>query len=422
MPDMAEPAGSQGEELLNLRNYVTQLTQRHNGFVQDVTKEFFSTSEWLKQFQVTAGEHERKLSVTESLLGTHDQRIQSNDVWLKSVCKDMADNFKLLMEKADAARAEVDSKLLRVDQYIDTNLTIRVEDLENKAAGLIKEAMAEVLHEDVGLTLVKESVVTCLNQELAPRLVSLTAEAAEHASGQLLSRVVALEVNAEGVMSDLKALGVGFEGIRGEGAQVADKVMSLVKATAETAEKLQEVAKGVSNKGAIGTGGDPWQAGYGTGLTAGPKSYSLSPEPGAAGCGPFSVAAGNRVHGGGGAQALQDGWNTGQNRPLVSPPGLKGEDFGRITMASKLFEEKTALAKNYQYDGVPLNNGHEWRSDVFDYFISKCPAAGPWLRWAEEKGSAEISGDDVSRTLQDGELMTDDLNPLVLSHHVWAFL
>ena len=77
------------------------------------------------------------------------------------------------------------------------------------------------------------------------------------------------------------------------------------------------------------------------------------------------------------------------------PPGLEGEDFGKITLSSKLFEEKTAKEKAFQYDGNPERGGPAWRSDTFDYFVSKCPAAGPWLAWAEAHGAVEITGTEL---------------------------
>ena len=39
------------------------------------------------------------------------------------------------------------------------------------------------------------------------------------------------------------------------------------------------------------------------------------------------------------------------------PPGLEGEDFGKIALSSKLFEEKTAKEKAFQYDGNPERGG-----------------------------------------------------------------
>ena len=61
-----------------------------------------------------------------------------------------------------------------------------------------------------------------------------------------------------------------------------------------------------------------------------------------------------------------------------------GEALDKITLTTKLFEEKTARETCYRYDGNADRRGPAWRSDVFDYFVSKLPAAGPWLRWAEQ--------------------------------------
>ena len=82
-------------------------------------------------------------------------------------------------------------------------------------------------------------------------------------------------------------------------------------------------------------------------------------------------------------------------------------------MSTKLFEEKTAREKSYQYDGSADRSGPTWRSAVFDYFISKLPASGPWLKWAEQH-PGEITSEVLAATKQSNALMTDDLEPLVL--------
>ena len=35
------------------------------------------------------------------------------------------------------------------------------------------------------------------------------------------------------------------------------------------------------------------------------------------------------------------------------PPGLHGDELGKITLSTRLFEEKTAREKTYQYNGLP---------------------------------------------------------------------
>ncbi len=88
-------------------------------------------------------------------------------------------------------------------------------------------------------------------------------------------------------------------------------------------------------------------------------------------------------------------------------------------MTSRVFVEKTAKEPLFQYDGV--NRGATWRSDVFDYFISKRLDGMPWLEWAEKKGAVEITKEAIDAKKLGGGLMTE-LNPHVFSHHVWGFL
>ena len=90
-----------------------------------------------------------------------------------------------------------------------------------------------------------------------------------------------------------------------------------------------------------------------------------------------------------------------------------------MTTLTRLFEEKTAREAQYSYDGS--SKGSTWRSDVFDYFISKCPDAEPWLTWVENHGAAKVDDSAMSAMALGGELMTE-ISPQVLSHHVWGFL
>ncbi len=65
---------------------------------------------------------------------------------------------------------------------------------------------------------------------------------------------------------------------------------------------------------------------------------------------------------------------------------MGGHQFGggfAVTMASKLFEEKTAMADACKYDGNAEGRGASWRTDVLNYFVSRCPDVEPWLVWAE---------------------------------------
>ena len=87
-------------------------------------------------------------------------------------------------------------------------------------------------------------------------------------------------------------------------------------------------------------------------------------------------------------------------------------------METRFFDEKTANEAKYAYDGA--SNGGTWRSDVWDYVVSKYPSAEPWLKWAEQQGAVEITRESLAATAMSGELMTE-VNPFVLSHHLWGF-
>ena len=87
-------------------------------------------------------------------------------------------------------------------------------------------------------------------------------------------------------------------------------------------------------------------------------------------------------------------------------------------MMTRLFEENTAKDKNFQYDGG--DKGASWRSDTFDYFISRCPDAQPWLGWAERKGAVEITPGMMDEEKRNGHESMTELCPHVLSHHVWG--
>ena len=75
-------------------------------------------------------------------------------------------------------------------------------------------------------------------------------------------------------------------------------------------------------------------------------------------------------------------------------------------MTSKVFEEKTARDKAMAYDGNP-NHGAPWRSDVYDYFVSKWPDCEPWLRWAEEQGATVITPESIDSHKRSGQAMTE---------------
>jgi len=86
---------------------------------------------------------------------------------------------------------------------------------------------------------------------------------------------------------------------------------------------------------------------------------------------------------------------------------------------TKLFDEKVAKDARFSYDG--LAKGATWRSDIYDYFISKCPDGEPWLAWAEHQGATAITSEMIVEASSSGRLMTE-VNAYIFSHHVWGFL
>ena len=88
-------------------------------------------------------------------------------------------------------------------------------------------------------------------------------------------------------------------------------------------------------------------------------------------------------------------------------------------MTTKVFEEKTARDKAMAYDGN-AELGATWRSDVYDYFVSKWPDCEPWLRWSEDQGAAPITPELIDEHQRSGQAMTE-IDPYVFNHHVWGF-
>ena len=89
-------------------------------------------------------------------------------------------------------------------------------------------------------------------------------------------------------------------------------------------------------------------------------------------------------------------------------------------MTSRIFEEKTARDKQMAYDGN-AEAGASWRSDVYDYFVSKWPDCEPWLRWSEDQGATAITREAIDEHKRSDVEMTE-IDPYVFGHHVWGFL
>ena len=86
----------------------------------------------------------------------------------------------------------------------------------------------------------------------------------------------------------------------------------------------------------------------------------------------------------------------------------------KISYDSRVFETKVALEKVSQYDGG--KNGHSWKSLIKAYLISRFPAMGKLLQWAEDFKKTPITADHVMNLR-----MTMEDDPIVVAHLLWGF-
>ena len=166
---------------------------------------------------------------------------------------------------------------------------------------------------------------------------------------------------------------------------------------------LTELAKEAATIKAAMSQADPWKGGKD------PWSKNVHQTGGSGDGGDAPGDGPGRGPGGGNGNRAGPGAYPG------GPPGV----MPTITTQTRLFDEQTAREAQYHYEGG--SPGSTWRSDVFDYFISKCPDAEPWLIWVEQQGSTKIESDVTAAKALSGDLMTE-ISPEVLSHHIWGFL
>ena len=178
---------------------------------------------------------------------------------------------------------------------------------------------------------------------------------------------------------------------------------------------LTELAQEVEKIKAVLNRADPWKGGNDPWSARAPGA----PTPGDGGPGGGGSAGGGGAPGGGGGAPGGGGGGPpgrpGHGAHPGSPPGMASA----VTTHTRLFEEKTARDSQFAYDGNA--KGSTWRSDVFDYFISKCPDAEPWLVWVEQQGAKKIEESSITAKALSGDLMTE-ISPFVLSHHIWGFM
>ena len=85
---------------------MAELAARHNMFVADATTEFRSTHGKFQQVNSWSLNVEDKVTMIDKTLMGHDQRIMSNDSWLRAVCKDVQDQLPIMFNKAEAIASQ----------------------------------------------------------------------------------------------------------------------------------------------------------------------------------------------------------------------------------------------------------------------------------------------------------------------------
>ena len=240
----------------------------------------------------------------------------------------------------------------------DTSVAQRIETIEAELLALSKGFDAEV----------DKTVTRRLNTELEPKLKKLVSDGVDselaktnaviNAHGDALERQ---RVSGQEIQDRVQVMIAQIESISAIVSTSAAMRQPPTASTAQTPAGAQPASS------AQPSSSPPWD-----GWKASADARGM-PMPGAQGPATFNIgspaptpATGAR-YGGDGPSA--------RPTPPGMPAGLRGEDFGTLTLQSRVFEEKTAREPMYRYDGVPEHGGHAWRSDTSDYFIAKCPGS-----------------------------------------------
>ena len=96
-------------------------------------------------------------------------------------------------------------------------------------------------------------------------------------------------------------------------------------------------------------------------------------------------------------------------------------DGKRAYVYEKLFDDKVASSKTFEYSGGDGAAGEKWRKVTRGYFIQKCPDLLPVLNWAESLDDEEVTREAVTAKQMDLEWMIE-LDVFELSRAVWGFL
>ena len=132
MPPMPDPETELGPEVLMMRNYLAELSMRHNALVADVAQEFNACAGQVsamrqemadQQNKMTITEtmlmeHQRKLAITETTFLGHNQRIRGCDQLLNATGKDMADQVTSIIKAAEEIKQQVKRDIRTIEDYV----------------------------------------------------------------------------------------------------------------------------------------------------------------------------------------------------------------------------------------------------------------------------------------------------------------
>ncbi len=94
---------------------------------------------------------------------------------------------------------------------------------------------------------------------------------------------------------------------------------------------------------------------------------------------------------------------------------------GPVTVGTlnKLFDDKVAISAEYAYDGG--DDGDHWLTKIRNYFVSKCTAMLPILKWAENLGDTVITKDIIEDADKQHRWLAD-ATLIQVGGVVWGFL
>ena len=434
LPNVPALAPDVDSEITNLRAFLQLVAVRHNTAVHSTKQQFDEQ-----------GAHLAHLDATLELAGTVVQDARRDTSSTQDDLKVMRDvvnahnkdtkrDLEKLLQTADAAAIQAQFRIANAESELSNykaDNDLRADDVE----GILKGFQAGFNQQVLNIVTGK------LNNELEPKLKQLVRDAFDDTAAAAGAGAAPTAGAAGGRWGKGPAAAAAAAAPSTASAQQLQQLTAAVTAHAQALDQQRSSGQALQDRTDLieGTVASLVQAGpcpcisgacpcRGTAPMREPPTAQparvplLDPATGQASAGQapqhfFVGSPAQATHGAAGGVADPPG-----RGPVGMPAGLIGEEFGPLTLQSRCFEEKTAREPLYAYDGIPENGGHAWRSDTSDYLISKCPGAAPWLAWVEEAGSAEITTAMVDAKKQSGDIMTDALNPHVLSHLVWGFL